>query len=146
MEAPSHLDRMPREVETALFRIVQESLSNVHRHSGSKTARIQLEQDEVEIRLEVSDQGRGFVAPVPNELDATRLGVGIAGMRERVRQLGGRLEIRSSSSGTTVIAMLPLLREHPKPGSDSAEKVLRELFGGMKDEGMPVALTKKEAA
>lgn len=146
MEAPNHLARMPREVETALFRIVQESLSNVHRHSGSKTARVQLSQDETEIRLEVSDQGRGFVTPVANQVDATRLGVGIAGMRERVRQLGGRLEIRSNSGGTTVIASLPLLQERPKPATDSPDSVLGELLSGVKDENMPVALSRKEAA
>ena len=146
MEAPNHLARMPREVETALFRIVQESLSNVHRHSGSKTARVQLSQDETEIRLEISDQGRGFVTPVANQVDATRLGVGIAGMRERVRQLGGRLEIRSNSSGTTVIATLPLLQERPKPTADSPDSVPGELLAGMTDENMPVALSRQQAA
>jgi signal transduction histidine kinase len=112
LKAPADLDRLPREMETALFRVMQESLSNIHRHSGSKTACIQLSQSDHEIRLEVSDQGRGLVREMlDREIDHTRLGVGIAGMRERLRQLGGQLEIRSSSKGTTVIAVLPRRQE-----------------------------------
>jgi signal transduction histidine kinase len=112
VKAPSDLDRLPREMETALFRVVQESLSNVHRHSGSKTACVQLSQTEQEIRLEVSDQGRGLVREMLDRvIDEKQLGVGIAGMRERLRQLGGQLEIRSSSKGTTVIAVLPRRQE-----------------------------------
>jgi signal transduction histidine kinase len=108
LKVPPELDRLPREIETALFRVMQESLSNIHRHSGSKTACIQLSESEYEIRLEVSDQGRGLVHEmVDRVIDETLLGVGIAGMRERLRQLGGQLEIRSSSKGTTVIAALP---------------------------------------
>jgi len=109
---PSDLDRLPREIETALFRVMQESLSNIHRHSGSKTACIQLSESDQEIRLEVSDQGRGLVREMMDRaVDETRLGVGIAGMRERIRQWGGQLEIRSSSKGTTVIAALPRGRD-----------------------------------
>jgi signal transduction histidine kinase len=112
LKAPANLDRLPREMETALFRVMQESLSNIHRHSGSKTACIQLSQSDQEIRLEVSDQGRGLVREMlDREIDHTRLGVGIAGMRERIRQLGGQLEIRSSSKGTIVIAVLPRRQE-----------------------------------
>ena len=109
MDLPAKLDRLPQEVETALFRVIQESLSNIHRHSGSKNARIQLSADEDSIHLEVSDQGRGFVNEMLDQvIDNTRIGVGIAGMQARVRQLGGRLEVRSTSKGTTVIATLPL--------------------------------------
>jgi signal transduction histidine kinase len=115
LKVPSELDRLPREMETALFRVMQESLSNIHRHSGSKTACIQLSESDREIRLEVSDQGRGLVREmVDRVIDETQLGVGIAGMRERIRQLGGQLEIRSSSKGTTVIAVLPR-RQDSKP-------------------------------
>lgn len=114
LTVPSEIDRLPREMETALFRVVQESLSNIHRHAGSKTASVQLSQTEQEIRLEVSDQGRGLVRQMlDREIDETQLGVGIAGMRERLRQLGGQLEIRSSSKGTTVIAVLPRRQEGP---------------------------------
>jgi PAS domain S-box-containing protein len=102
--------RMGSEIETALFRIVQESLSNIRRHSGSETANIRLRRDSREITLEIKDQGKGMnvhehfgpTAEMPE------LGVGIPGMRQRLRQLGGRLDIVSSASGTFVTAVIPL--------------------------------------
>jgi PAS domain S-box-containing protein len=105
--------RLPQEAETALFRIVQESLSNLQRHSGTKTAKIVLRGDSTSVSLEVSDRGRGMER---NTLESrssggTRLGVGILGMRERMAQLGGRLEIESSSSGTTVRVTIPVRTE-----------------------------------
>jgi PAS domain S-box-containing protein len=107
--------RMDWEVATALFRIVQESLANVQRHSGSTTATIRLKASETEIRLEVEDTGRGIPANVL-ESDGTdclhRVGVGILGMRERAHQLGGALDIRSNGGGTTVQVVLP--REVPR--------------------------------
>jgi len=116
LDLPSHLKRLPLDVETALFRVVQESLSNIHRHSGSKTARIQLAEEENRIRLEVSDQGRGIVNELLDQvIDTTQLGVGIAGMRARIRQLGGQLDIRSTSRGTSVVAVVPL------PGKTQSE-------------------------
>jgi signal transduction histidine kinase len=116
VKAPPDLDRLPREIEITLFRVVQESLSNIHRHSGSQTACVQLSQGEEEIRLEVSDRGRGLVRElIDREIDGTQIGVGIAGMRERLRQLGGLLEVRSSSKGTTVVAVLPRRYDRPEP-------------------------------
>lgn len=116
VKAPPDLDRLPREIEITLFRVVQESLSNIHRHSGSQTACVQLSQGEEEIRLEVSDRGRGLVRElIDREIDGTQIGVGIAGMRERLRQLGGLLEVRSSSKGTTVVAVLPRRCDRPEP-------------------------------
>jgi PAS domain S-box-containing protein len=105
LELPADLGRLPREHETTLFRIVQESLTNIHRHSGSRTALVRMVQTPDAIRLEVSDLGRGGVRGPDN--GASELGVGIAGMRERLRQLGGRLEIESDRKGTTVRAVLP---------------------------------------
>jgi signal transduction histidine kinase len=104
------LPRLAQVTETTLFRIVQECLTNIHRHSGSPTAQIRLSMDSNEIVLEVQDQGRG----IPEENlrkrlnESPRLGVGITGMRERVRQLGGQLEISSGEGGTTVKTILPL--------------------------------------
>jgi PAS domain S-box-containing protein len=98
------LGRLPREAETALFRIVQESLNNIHRHSGSPRARIQVRRDSHSVTLEVRDEGHR----VENTMNRPAEGVGIAGMRERVRQLGGRFEMRSSESGTTLKIVLPL--------------------------------------
>ncbi len=108
LDLPAQLERLPREVETALFRIVQESLTNVHRHSGSPRAEIALRRSSDEIRLEVRDVGRGISPEILDRLGAGAgmLGVGIAGMRERMKQLGGRLEIESGGTGTVVRAIL----------------------------------------
>ena len=101
--------RLPQASETALFRIVQESLANIQRHSGSPTARILLRQGDSVVVLEVKDSGRGIPAPSNGEsrFSQARLGVGIPGMRERMAQLGGRLEIDSSPKGTTIRAAIP---------------------------------------
>jgi len=112
LELPHHLKRLPRDVELALFRIMQESLSNVHKHSESPSASIRFELRDKEIAMEIADSGHGLMQPPggqPDERAAT--GVGIAGMRERARQLGGQLDIVSSSSGTTAKAVLPLRSE-----------------------------------
>jgi PAS domain S-box-containing protein len=103
------IGRLPRDVEITLFRIVQEALTNVHRHSGSARAEIRIIRDPREVRLHVTDFGRG-VPPEALDLisEGASLGVGIAGMRERARQLGGTLKVASSSSGTTITVILPL--------------------------------------
>ncbi|HUJ39133.1 MAG TPA: PAS domain S-box protein [Candidatus Acidoferrales bacterium] len=105
--------RLPQETETALFRVVQESLANIQRHSGSATARIQLEERPDRISLEVSDEGTGIPEAKWRKLNqpGARFGVGIAGMRERMAQLGGTLEIASGGTGTTVRASLPVRAE-----------------------------------
>ena len=107
MEAPTDLGRLPAQVETSLYRIVQEALSNVHLHSGSKSARIRLNQRGNAVWLRIQDRGKGMPAAIA-QYGAAELGVGIAGMRQRLRQLGGRLEIRSTSHGTTITAVAPL--------------------------------------
>jgi PAS domain S-box-containing protein len=106
LEMRSEIGRLPQNLETALFRIVQESLTNIHRHSGSETARIVLVRSASDITLEVKDAGRGI------SRNATP-GVGIASMRERVQQLGGQLEVNSQNSGTTVKAVIPLANVAP---------------------------------
>jgi len=114
LDAPPNLERLPTEVELALFRVVQESLGNIHRHAGASTVRVHLACDAEQVMLEVSDQGRGISAETIRAIEARRgsTGVGIAGMRERVRLLGGRLEIESGGQGTTVRAIVPR-REEP---------------------------------
>jgi two-component system NarL family sensor kinase len=106
----SGFGRLPQEAETALFRIVQESLTNIQRHSGSKTATISLRGDSDCVNLDVSDHGRGMdkTSIERGNGSGNRLGVGILGMRERMMQLGGKLEIESSSSGTTIRVLIPL--------------------------------------
>jgi PAS domain S-box-containing protein len=103
VDLPEDLGRLPREMELSLFRIVQECLTNIHRHSGSATATVRLSRTPTEIQLEVSDQGRGMSA----EVEKKRTGVGFRGMRERVHQLGGTFEVRSSDKGTAILVVLP---------------------------------------
>jgi two-component system, NarL family, sensor kinase len=110
-------DRLPKDLETALFRIAQESLTNVYRHSGSKTAAVRLALDSGGVTLEIEDVGKGFSAGLFENGAPVPLGVGIQGMRERLRELGGRLEIKSGKSGTRVIAVSPLHGNQP-PGCD----------------------------
>ena len=109
LEIPQNLGRLSPEFETTIFRVVQEGLTNIHRHSGSSTAAIRISQAPEAIRLEISDRGKGIPAGVQLGLaGAGRSGVGIQGMRERLRQLGGHLEIQSRRTGTTILAVLPL--------------------------------------
>jgi PAS domain S-box-containing protein len=105
--------RMPREYELTLFRIVQEALTNIHRHSRSRTAQIHLARQDDGIRLEIADQGCGVPPAKLNALASAgvSLGVGIAGMRERVRQLGGTLDIGSTSAGTVITTHMPVAHE-----------------------------------
>jgi PAS domain S-box-containing protein len=105
------LGRLPPEMETALFRIVQESLSNIHRHSGSPTARIKIFSSSGGVAMEIQDEGHGMSGDAlnPKRKSLANGGVGIAGMRERVRQLGGQLKIVSTEGGTTLNVFLPLV-------------------------------------
>jgi signal transduction histidine kinase len=109
LEIAEDFGRLPRELETAVFRIVQECLTNVHRHSGSPTARIRVARSRGEIMVEVADAGKGIPKEKQEELaTAGSPGVGISGMRERLRQLGGSLDITSNASGTVVKVHLPV--------------------------------------
>lgn len=109
LDCPNDFGRLPRIVETAAFRLVQECLTNIHRHSGSPTAKIRLRHSDHEVTVEVEDKGKGIPADKLEEMASVGIpGVGITGMRERVRQLGGTLDIGSSGSGTTVRARLPV--------------------------------------
>jgi two-component system NarL family sensor kinase len=110
LDLPSAFERLPQDVETTLFRVVQEALINIHRHADSGTASIRLRVDGQRLTLEVEDRGHGMppelIAQLPTGGGA--LGVGVAGMRERLMQLGGTLDIESSDRGTTVRAQIPL--------------------------------------
>ena len=117
LDLPEKLRRLPTDVETAVFRVIQESLTNVHRHSGSPKTVIRVEVDPEHIYLEVIDNGRGMP---PQRLsfhqEGETIGVGILGMRERLRQLGGQLEITSDDHGTTIGAVIPLHENVSTPG------------------------------
>jgi len=105
------IGRLPQPIELALFRVIQESLSNIHRHSGAKKAHILLSRADSRVSLEVRDNGKGMP---PESLSPTHhskqiIGVGILGMRERLSQLGGTLQIESNKSGTTLKVSVPIL-------------------------------------
>ncbi|HEV2615527.1 MAG TPA: PAS domain S-box protein [Candidatus Acidoferrales bacterium] len=110
LEMPPGFKRLAPSIELPLFRVLQECLTNIHRHSDSKTASVKVEADERRVSLEVSDQGKGMPLPLRDleQNTGNRTGVGISGMRERLRDLGGTLEIESTSQGTTVRAAIPL--------------------------------------
>jgi two-component system NarL family sensor kinase len=110
LELPKNIGRLPCECETTLFRIMQECLTNIHRHSGSQWARIQIHCESSVVSMEVEDRGRGMAREKAGGCGmAEAFGVGIAGMRERVKQLNGTLEIKSApGKGTMVCVVLPL--------------------------------------
>jgi two-component system NarL family sensor kinase len=113
LDLPETFGRLPLDTETALFRIVQEALINIHRHSGSETARIRLRREAESLMLEIEDQGQGIPAASLKHIlqGGGDVGVGIAGMSERLEQLGGRLEITSAGHGTSVRARLPITQD-----------------------------------
>lgn len=116
--------RFPAEIETAIFRVVQECLTNIHRHSESPIAKIRVRNSEREVTVEIEDKGKGIPPKKLHELTAAGTpGVGVRGMQERVRQLGGTLDITSGGHGTRVIVRLPIPETQtslPAPAEDSA--------------------------
>lgn len=102
-------ERLSQNLETALFRIIQEGLTNVYRHSGSATARVRVRLDSGMVKFEITDNGKGISPDILETLNGSggQLGVGVRGMRERIRQLGGWLRIKSGDTGTTIVGVLP---------------------------------------
>jgi two-component system NarL family sensor kinase len=99
--------QLPNKTGTALFRIVQESLANVQKHSGSSSAELWIERRANAVEVRVMDHGRGLPGRHPDDAVKT-YGVGIPGMRERAKQLGGQFKITSEGGGTTVNVIVPL--------------------------------------
>jgi PAS domain S-box-containing protein len=104
---PKDFGRLSDDVEVTIFRIVQECLTNIHRHSGSKTAAIRLSRTGESVSLEIQDEGKGIPAERLAEIQGHRTGVGITGMRERVRHLNGTIDIQSNAKGTKISVTLP---------------------------------------
>jgi signal transduction histidine kinase len=110
LDIPDDLSRLPKPIELGLFRVLQESLTNIHRHSKSEKAEIDVKILEDSVVLTVKDYGEG----IPDDLlgsfktKGIKSGVGLAGMQERTRDLGGRLEIESGPDGTLISAVMPL--------------------------------------
>lgn len=126
LNMPEDFERLPAEMELAIFRVVQESLTNILRHSGSRTAMIRLGRDGEYIFVEVQDQGKGMSAERLAEVQTRGVGVGIPGIRERIRQFHGELTIESNALGTRLRAVLlaPVgAEEHPRrePGVAAAD-------------------------
>lgn len=121
-DVQSTIGRLPHEIEVTIFRVLQEALTNIHRHSGSTRAELRLHRTEQSVSLEINDNGHGIW---PEDLQGERkavVGVGIAGMRERVRQLGGQFEVISGREGTLVRAVL-----YVEPTSRELEDKSRDL-------------------
>jgi PAS domain S-box-containing protein len=124
--SPLFSEGLPRDMALALFRIVQECLTNVHRHSRSSTAYLQIDRSPDEITLEVGDSGVGTAPDLQEKISSgSSSGVGLRGIRERIRQFGGRFEFISSQSGTRIIAVLPTLGLPTETGEsiDDKEKI-----------------------
>jgi len=118
LNIPDNLERLAPELELAIFRLVQECLTNIHRHSGSKTAVIRIAHEADKIYAEVQDHGKGISQERLAEVQSRGAGVGIRGMRERVRQSHGELTVDSNALGTKITAIFPA--EAPaakKPGT-----------------------------
>lgn len=113
LDSTPETGRLPESVEIALFRVLQESLTNVHRHSGATEVDICFRREAEAVILQVRDYGRGIPTELINGLgDSVRhSGVGLAGMRERLNELNGRLEIQPADPGTRLLAIIPLLRK-----------------------------------
>jgi PAS domain S-box-containing protein len=111
LDVAPDVGRLPGDMELAIFRLVQECLTNIHRHSGSKTALIRIAREGQSIRTEVQDNGSGISPERLSEIQAHGSGVGIRGIRERIRQFHGEMKIESNGSGTSVVVNIPMPRE-----------------------------------
>jgi signal transduction histidine kinase len=121
-------DRFPEATELVLFRVLQESLTNVHRHSGATRADVSLRRSGEQVILQVKDDGHGMPANVLQSLreSGSGGGVGLAGMIERIREIGGKLEISSTAAGTGIVARVPLRR---RPVRESSLSTMQEVKG-----------------
>jgi signal transduction histidine kinase len=123
LDFPEGLGRLSSEMELTIFRMIQECLTNIHRHSGSTSAAIRVWEIDHHVRIEVQDHGKGIPPEKQADLNTSdRAGVGFRGMRERLRKLDGTLEIRSDAMGTTVIASLPLADAVSSAGRPSMKR------------------------
>ena len=128
LSVPENFGRLPADLELTIFRIVQEGLTNIHRHSGSKTATIHLSRSADSVLLKIEDHGKGISPEKLAALRAQRTGVGITGMRERVRHLNGVMDIQSNGTGATISVTFPvpmIPASSPPLGSDGVAQPLK---------------------
>jgi signal transduction histidine kinase len=116
-ELPENGERLPRDLELTLFRVLQEALTNIQRHSKSPTAEVQFKADGRFASLKIQDHGIGLPPTMGNNSNenGTGVGVGLAGMKERVRERNGNIEIRSDSTGTCISATFPVVPDRSLP-------------------------------
>lgn len=117
LDIPEKLQRLPQNMEIAVFRAIQECLTNIHRHSGSSSCSVKVSQEDGSLLVEVKDSGRGIPQAKQLTLPASG-GVGLRGMQERIRQLGGNMEIDSSPQGTVISARIPI----PPAGNSGSQR------------------------
>jgi len=123
LDITEEFERLPRDLELVVFRLIQESLTNIHRHSGSKTAFITVTRDVENVCVQVQDEGAGISAERLSEIQSRGSGVGIRGMRERVQQFHGVMNIESNGRGTKIIATIPIT----KPSLDRKDTAVEPL-------------------
>ncbi|MGO8985208.1 MAG: ATP-binding protein [Terriglobales bacterium] len=128
MDVPSQYSRLPQETEITLFRVLQEALTNVHRHSGSSQVDIMLRVTGADVWLKVEDYGQGIPDDRLKQIqeENAQIGVGLAGMKERVHQLEGSLEITSSLTGTSVSVRIPISESSKVPAANKTSFSSRE--------------------
>jgi len=122
LDIPGDCGRLSSEAEIAVFRMVQECLTNVYRHSGSKSCSIKMQREHENLCIQIADQGRG-ISQGKLRPEQTSKGLGLRGMQERLRQLGGSLELSSTEYGTTVAAMVPVTATSAASGNLQSEAV-----------------------
>jgi PAS domain S-box-containing protein len=122
LDVPTDFARLSREMELVMFRLVQESLTNIHRHSGSKSAAIRLARNGDSVSLEVQDSGKGISAEKLSEIQSQGSGVGIRGMRERARHFGGHMMIESNHKGTKISFQFPLSENSPAQPNETSDQ------------------------
>lgn len=137
---PPSSERLPSDVEMVLFRVLQESLTNVHRHSGASIVNIVLELDAETVCLEVQDNGHGMASESLEGGRKPRSGVGLAGMSERISDLNGQLEIESNSKGTTLRVSIPVEGDANCPADIIAQKIHLDVHGPYRKSDPPVQL------
>jgi PAS domain S-box-containing protein len=126
LEIPQDFGRLPRDMELAVFRLVQECLTNIHRHSGSETARIRITRDTTQVLVQIQDTGRGMSLERLAEIQAGGAGVGIRGMQERLRQFEAEMRIESDAGGTRVSVTIPVpkvAKSEDKPDAESLQAI-----------------------
>ena len=124
LDVADNVGRLPSDMELAIFRLVQECLTNIHRHSGSQTAHIRVAREGESVRAEVQDHGKGIPPERLLEIKSHGGGVGIRGIRERIRQFHGEMQIESNGSGTSMIVSIPVPKEVRSADSEPLQAVV----------------------